>query len=317
MSDKTIFIKRRPYTKDPKYGKAPELVAMDKYSIGSSLTESGATYKGLTHYEEELLMPRILNLPYSHHSFMEKSNEWFSDMKRKVPITHLKLNISLKDDSKPLSENNLPVVLEDYVLYLYVTRGYSRIAKSIDELDAKPYVVIYIDDPKIEADTNNAAAMRKVDAIREFGKIADNEIVLNAILKILSGKYKKEKSGPVIDVLHPETFDLKDKQTMISNIATANAEDFLAVVADTDLEKRAEAYEFISLNIIEDTGTTFVFAGREIGKTIEHVVAFIKSPSNSAVYISMKGRLEAIKDKIPVKEKAEATPKKTKEESAE
>jgi len=107
MSDKIVVIKRRPYTKE-KVSKDAELVAQDKHSIGGSITSTGATYKGITPSEEKLIMPHILSMSPSDPGFLRASTQWFDDLKRHVPISDIKLNVSLDDDSKPLSEHNLP-----------------------------------------------------------------------------------------------------------------------------------------------------------------------------------------------------------------
>jgi len=130
MSDKIIFIKRKPYTRG-KVSKDPSIAAEDKYNIGGSLTDSGAVYKGLSFEEERLLMPRIIGVPVEDVSFTKESNAYFIRMHKHVPLGGIRLNVSLVDDTKPISASNLPKVIEDYVLWKYC-QGYSSCVDSIE-----------------------------------------------------------------------------------------------------------------------------------------------------------------------------------------
>ncbi len=298
-----IEIRKKPYTKNPLYAKDPTLVADDKWSIGSALTKGGAVYKGINPQEEVLLMPHILGLSADNSTFISESNSYFSDTKRIVPETGIKLCISLVDDDKPLSKDNMPISVEDYVFYRYCL-GFPTVGKTKEELNwnNKALFYIYSEEEQIKKDSITSDSI--VQAIREFTKIEENEYVMENVIRVISGQ-NKGKRGFEIPIQNLSKLTKEQKKTILVSVAKETPKLLIKAVEDKDLEKKAEIYQLLDNNIIEQVGNSYIYSGEEIGRNIDQVVAFIKAASNSKLYITMKAKLDSINGNITSKKKKE------------
>jgi len=291
MSDKIIYVKRKPYTRG-KVAKDNSIAAEDKYNIGGSLTESGAVYKGLSFIEERLLMPFIIGVPVEDVTFTKESNDYFIRMHKHVPLGGIKLNVSLEDDSKPLDVKNLPKVVEDYILWKYCS-GYSACVDSIEGFNSSNTAIMYLFDEEVTIEKDNEKAKQKVKAIAEYSSISENPAVVKSILTILKGKTKDDKTS-IVPKADYNSMSEAQRQTMLADIAIKEPSLFIETASDKTLETKAEVYELIDAGVIETVGNSYQFGGEEVGKSVEQVVGFVKAAANSKKYLHMKAKLESL-----------------------
>lgn len=291
--DKIVHVKRRPYAGN----KPDEIVASEKWNIGGALAENtDGVLKGLTYDEEQLLMPALVTVPANHPDFMRKSYEWFANIKKHVPNSGISLNVSLTDDTKELGDVlsevgdvkrlNMPKNIHDYVFWKYCL-AYRRVCNTKEDLDWNAEAPFYLYSEQEEIDKVNKVVNMRTDAMKLFTKIQENESVMNQVIRTLSGTHED-----IIRMHRPENFSPKEKQNLLSTIAVDHPDKFHKVASDADLGFRADVYEMLDKGIISKAGNSYFFESEEIGKSVEMVIGFMKSPANSKIYSIMKGKLE-------------------------
>lgn len=311
MSQRIVEIRRRPYTRDPKFGKPIDLVANEKHNIGGSMKGAVAN-RGLTVKEEQFLMPEIIGLLPEDSGFKKAVNEWFSDMQEFVPHSGLRLNVSLTNNEYPVFEKlpdstiNYPLETRDYILWRYCL-AYPDVVKTKEDLDGDINARFYIHCVEDETNKVNDLVKSKMKAVQHFSKNMDNERVINAIIRTLTGVSREGKTS-LINVREPEKLSLTVKQNMLDGIIQGHSDIYLQVAADINLEKRAEIYEMIDRGVIEFTGSKYIFMSEELGKSVEHILAFVNAAQNSGQYVMMKGRLEAFGDRETARQEAVVAP---------
>ena len=281
-----VIIKKKPYTRE-KVAKDKVLVDAEKLSIGSAMDVNGGTLKGLTFSEERLLMPYLLYVPAEDPTFMLKSNLYFDSIKVRIPNEGKKLEVGLEDDTKPLSKENMPLNIADYVLYRYC-QVYKLIAKSLEEAKSNDRFIFYMYSEEDVNKKQNESNKLKVTAYKEYAKIADDELLVTNVIRLLSAKLNN--LNPLTKELTPDV-----KQNILTALLDTNPAKFLEVVADKNLSKLAEVYEMIDKNIIEASGKQLVFEGEVIGNTPEEAATFLYTAVNSKKFSVAKARLEAVK----------------------
>lgn len=293
----TIWIKRKPYTRE-KVAKDSALAVQEKKSIGSSMTKSGGVLKGITPSEERILMPLLLGIPDSDPSFLSACNNYYNNIKVKITHEGLKLDISLEKTGEPISDEkgktNYPVNVADYILYRYC-QVYNKVAKDLESCKSDDKKEFYIYSEVDTTKAENERAKKRTEAVKEYSKIAEDELVCNAVLRVLLGK-SRVNGKPLHKISVPETTDLLLKQNVLSELAYKEPLAFLAVVLDKKLPKLAEVYELIDAGLIETPGNKFIFEGEELGTSPDHVVSFISAAANSKKYTVMKAKLDKINE---------------------
>lgn len=286
--DKIIVIKQRPYK-----GRLPKEISDSfKYSIGGALSSEkrGEVLKGLTFNEEQVLMPALIDAPCTDTEFRKKSTEWFKKLKVSVGIHGMKLNISLEDDEKPLSENNLPKSIKDYVLWKYCLAYKRRVARTFDELGGKPEALFYLHSEVDAIEKENVKAKKISEAVRKAVELYEKPELARVVVRVIAGKYPQK-----CDILMPEMKGDTEMQNIITKLATEHPIEFVEVTSDKSLEKRSEIYDMINRNVIVQVGNTYTFADEPIGQNIDQIIAFISAKENGKTYLSMKAKLEGLK----------------------
>lgn len=271
-------------------------------AIGSQFREFGKVYEtGLTREEEGWLLPDMLGGIYPSESgpekyeFRKKVQEFYRDICTKVPAEGLRLDIGLEQDA-PLSENNPPLRLNDYLRYRHALK-HVQVATSKDEADKYQHKLFYIVDK--EAETKGKSVLVDIEdkAQTEYLRINKDISKVEMILTLLG--VDTRKMAPTDMVLNLKTqASLLDEAS--DSVNKDRLEKFIAIVNDKELAAKYDIMEMVRYGILERIKSKILLAesGETIGDNLKEAVVWLLDKGNSKIVNSMYAKLDELaKDK--------------------
>lgn len=257
--------------------------------IGSSFDKDrkGQILTGLSMEEEKILLPSLLNSNFGSQNYYELKRLHYINMAIKVTDEGINLDNRLSKPDEELSVNNMPVNIQDYVLYKYI-QAYRFVAKDKEELNYNTDATMYLVDTEQEELHEIEMTNKRDEAIAVYLKLKDSpEQIENALFTLWGVTEEGKKVFTNIEL----PFNLsKDKQKQIvQSIAQTNPIEFVKTLGK-DFSKKAELYKYISLGIITREGSTFLFEDVAMGTTERDVYQFLIDPKNSRIYQTVKAR---------------------------
>jgi hypothetical protein len=218
----------------------PEYLARSKKYVGSYFESktSQVIGSGLTEGEKKLLLPDIIGVSPDEREWKAKSILFFQELATEVPFGDgLKLEIGLeKDNNKPLSENNMPLNIMDYVRYRHI-KGHPKVAPSEDDAKGDLLKDFFIYNPQKSRDLANKIAADRDNANAKYLTIKNKPEVVSALL-IYYGK-------------NPDLYGTDgDRTTELSNLVIENPEIMLTAMADDSLIKRTTLRAMVSYGVV-------------------------------------------------------------------
>jgi hypothetical protein len=208
-----------------------------KISIGSYWSRQGVKIaSGLSFEEEELLLPKIIDTPKEDKEFRKKLRVFYVDIDTKVPAAGLKLEIGLAvDNSKPVSEENWPIELMDYLRWRHML-GHPKVAKTKEISDSDPKKWFYIFDRKAIQATTIAQNKEKDDALAIYLKL----------------KAEKEKIPMMLTLLNhdPKEYTPSQQLEKVRELAETDPAGFIAAYEQEDLEIRFHIQSMIRNKVL-------------------------------------------------------------------
>lgn len=248
---------------------------------------------GLTVQEQRVLMPYLHGVEPNERDFRKRTEDYFHEISSKIPpITGLKLEIGLEDDNEPISAENLPLNIKDYVTYRHAI-GHPKMAMSLDEAERDPTKSFYVLDPNKIADVSLKLNEAEDKALACYFKYKDDEMKLDQILTMLGINIKEKTYAE--KVLAFKKASRKDA-TKGEHEQQSLLVRFVEVCEDADLMLKYLIHEMIGAQVLEKQGTTIFFKeeGRAIGANIKEAVAHLKNPKNSKDYNILRAQYENI-----------------------
>lgn len=256
--------------------------------IGSQWRVTGSIHEsGMTREEEQIVLPEIIGHyggytdPRDRGEFMQKrENFYINKVVTKVPGEGLRLEVGLEKPDEPLSENNLPKNVMDYVRWRHAA-AHPLVGLDLAQAEASPGIIkFYIDDQKasVEAakelnDWEDKALIIYSDAVRNFDK---TEMLLTLMGQNIENFDESEY-----------TLRLKKIATLDDNLSDAanlhRLKRFVAVAGDKDMQNNYEIIQMISADILQKHGMRIVIGetGAEIGATMKEAVLWMKDKKNA------------------------------------
>jgi hypothetical protein len=247
-----------------------------------------ATATGLTFEEQRLLLPIILNIEPTDRDFRTAVNRFYDSILTFIPKDGIKLQVGLTDDSKPLSDSNMPLKIEDYVRYRHL-REHPDVAKDKNDALRLPNKRFYLVDP--ESLTKQAVTINSLEdkAMTIYMKHKEDKIKVDQILTMLGIRVR--------DLKHEDkVLRLKALAVKAAGATEAeqkqNLERFIAMAEDKDLEFKYLIEEMIGVQYLQRVGTNIILkeSGMKIGDTLEDAVLYFRNPKNSRELNLMKAQ---------------------------
>lgn len=253
----------------------------------------GATVgTGLTVGEQRLLMPYLHGVESDDRDFRKKTEEYFHNLLTKLPAGGLKLEIGLEKDDEPLSKDNFPLDIAQFVIYRHAI-GHPKMALSEEEADRDPTKMYYIDDPSATKVGNIRLNELEDKALHCYFKYKDDEIKVDQILT-LSGVHTN-KLSPNEKIIKFKSLCVKPENVSIG-VQQSTLESFIRLCEDPNLAVKYLIEEMIGAQVLERQGQTIFEkeTGKPLGATLQEAVAFLQNPKNSKILNVLKGQYELV-----------------------
>ena len=240
-------------------------------------TKSTAT--GLTFEEQKILLPHYLGIEATDKDFRKTVVRFYDELVTSVPKDGITLNIGLEDPTKPLSDDNLPVNIKDFITWRHI-RGHRDVAHTLDEAKREWGKRYYIHDPdgvSVETTKLNDLEDR---AIALYMRFKDDIIRTDQILTMLGVSIKGLKTNQKVLALKKKA---SNDPKLSDTEQRAAFERFISTVEDRDLEYKYLIQEMIGAQYLTRVGNNILYAesGEQIGVSLEDAVLYFRNPMHS------------------------------------
>lgn len=289
MSDKTqriVEIHRKPTLIQMDHKNDPEVRAWyneTSQAIGPYFRngDSKRVATGFIEMEERIILPGLLERQSTAADWYQAVSEFFSNYVTKVPTRGIRLNVSLYDDSQPLSEKNLPTNIGDYVRYKHAL-SHPEVAPSEDAAMGDPTARFYLKD---------LADVKKKNI--EFSETVDKADILYIDIR------KKEDDLRTISKLiggnHDDAIELVRAE--VKAFVAEYPKEFIELVEDGDKLRRLFIRDLVNSGIIEVVSGIYIKADDklELGDNEDAVIKLLSLKKNEALVNQLGTKLKTVK----------------------
>jgi len=255
-------------------------------SVSSKRIGSGLSFK-----EEEILLPLVIDVDKTDREFRKKVTEFYVNLETQVPHGQGKtLEIGLEDNSKPLSEKNLPIDVMDYIRYRHAIK-HPYVASSKEQSDGNALMQFYIFDKSEVTKQNTKKQEEKDAAMQLYLEIKMDLEKVDTMLTLLAID-PREFSGPNADEL---------KIKALREQAETKPKNFIEIYNEGDLKIRYWIKTMINTGVLKNIGTKHLDAetNKLIGNNLEETMYYFKDELNSDMVVALKSKAqEALKRPI-------------------
>lgn len=291
---KTVYVRRLPISNTEKNAsdETQEYFNQGNRHIGSYFNkDSIRPGTGLTVPEEKLLMPTLLEMSTEDREYNKSVSNYFHEIYIKIPphdkkksVGGLALNISLEDNTKPFSKDNLPLNFSDYVKYRFIiSHPEVALSEAIGTGDQLKAYFIY-----------DEASVKK-EQIAE-GNIKDEAITI--YIKIKDDMEKVLQFLIALDI--PRDEYLNKETELLRQQAEVAPEKFVKVSKNGNLAVIALLKEMIEAKIIEKAGERLLYTESKniFAVDTKDAIGFLKDPANSNDVLAFKGKIQAFRKAV-------------------
>ena len=303
LNSKKVVIKRAPSFLSRTQGKeADEFYQSAVKEIGSYF-ESSSSYRiasGLNVDEEKLLLEQQLGIDPKDRDFIKDRNKFYQNIFTKVPKDGVELEIGLlKSNSKPVSEDNMPINIIDYIKYRHHIK-HPWVAASEQDAAGNQLKRFYIED---EVSTAKAAVLQsdlKDEALSKYFEIKDDPKKVDMYLTLL-GKDPREIEGQNKE--HTEQL----RRQALRNEVDTNPELIKKYGLDKNFEYLYNIKSMVNTGVLKVVAGTYIVAdsGERLGSE-EEVIEFLKNDvvNNEMIMILKQKMSEGLKSGRKVRRNA-------------
>lgn len=249
-------------------------------SSGGRIIGSGLTIK-----EQELLMPELLYMTPIDKDFKKAVFTYFNEIVTKVPFTGGKtLEIGLlQDNNKPITKDNLPIDIEEYVRYRHA-KNHPWVAGSRSEAQGNANKFFYMHDPELQLTQETDRLVLQDEANTIWLKIRDQPSKVSMILTLM-GKDERDYSGR-----NKEIRQKNDLQELVNK----KTSEFLKIYNDDRFEMRYWLKAMVNANAVKKVGVSYVWGDNNvmIGRSELEALLFLENPDNTDTVTMLKANTQ-------------------------
>ena len=254
----------------------------------SSVNKSGT---GLTPKEVRLLLPEVLNVREDYYEFGKMVEEYYTNIRIKVPYEGLTLEVGLKDDSKSLSVDNMPEVIEDYLKWKFLL-SHPLVAKSEEDSFGLPNTEVFLLDKNKVKKAEISKNVVEDKAIDMYKSAKDSEVKTNMMLQILGVNYKEFKTQ-------------EERIVELRKLAFDRPKDFITTYEDKNMETRFYIKYLLHKKILE-TRFDKIYLIKDgknqlLGHTEDDTIVELSKKENSETLIYLKNLADGLSKETPIK----------------
>lgn len=236
------------------------------------------TGTGLDFKEQRMLLPEFIGVEASDKDFRRKVTETYDNFIIKIPKDGISLEVGLEDDSKPLSETNLPLQLPDYLKYRFIIR-HPDVAQNKEEAQRSYSKKFYIVDPNQV--TAQALSVNTLEdkAYELYMRFKDDSVKVDQILTMLGRNVSNLKKDKILVFKQ-----YASKNPKLDTVQQSEAfKKFIDICEDKDLEMKFLIEEGIAIQYLKRVGANILYneTSQQIGVNMEDTVLYFKNPKNS------------------------------------
>jgi hypothetical protein len=247
----------------------PEVVADSKKILASVYVNQGPLRVDGT----EDIIADMLGVRTTDVDFSKKFTEFWADLRVDIPMEGYTLNVA-NADKKPVNPRH-------YLIYEWAKR-HKLVAQNRAEMESNPYKQFYIHNPEIETGAINKTVVLKRKAYSLFSTISDDEYKMDHIIRLLS-------------TTNPKNMNKVQKENVISDLIESDAQKFLIIAQDKNLEIKSEIEELVSASVVSKIGNQYYYIEEKLGENIEEAVLYWNDKKNSQRVLEMKAKLKEIR----------------------
>lgn len=280
---------------------AEEMYQLAKVSIGSYWAGGGSNKigSGLTHDEEELLLPDIIDTTVGDRDFRKRVTEFYAEMDTPIPYhTGCTLEIGLKvDNFSPLSTKNMPINVSDYLRYRHA-KNHPQMAQSKEESDGNATKQYYIFDKDTLQNKGSEKRKQRDNAMAVYFQIKEDIKKVDMMLTLL-GTDPREFTGKNTD---------DDKIEALRILADKESERFTTTYKEENFDTRAWIKTMVNVGVLKEMGTSYRDGetNKLIGKTLEETIYYMLDVDHQDEVDMYKARTQEA-SKTPVIKKSRRT----------
>jgi hypothetical protein len=248
----------------------PEVLADSKKILASVYVNQGPLRVEGT----EKIVADMLGIRVTDSDFSKQFNEFWAELRLDVPMEGYTLNVAKLENDNPLNPKH-------YLIYEWAKR-HKLVALTRAEMEANPYKQFYIYNPEVETGVLNKSVVMKRKAYSLFSTISDDEYKMNHIIRLLS------TSSPL-------NMNKIQKENFISELIESDAQKFLIVAQDKNLEIKSEIEELVTANVVSKVGNQYYYIEEKLGENIDEAVLYWNDKKNSQRVLEMKAKLKEIR----------------------
>lgn len=285
-----VWIRRKQTNIEKVQKDIPEYIARSKKFASAywESKDSRVVGSGLTESEKKLLLPDIIGVMPDEREWKAKSIEFYTELATNIPAGEgQKLEIGLeKDNSKPVSESNMPLNLMDYIRYRHI-KDNPKTALSQEEAKGNMLKEFYIFDPNAERLATNKKIADRDEANAKYASIKGKPETVNALL-ITYG-------------VNPDLILEADRVAELSERVQKDPETLLKAMKDDSLIKRATIRSMVEYKILVVLDSAYYIASdkTKIGNNEDEAIIWISDSDKNGNTVSLLlGLLQEAKKKL-------------------
>jgi hypothetical protein len=258
-------------------------------NIGSYWESSNAKRiaSGLTLTEEKILLPDLLGVHKEDRDYNKLRDEFYAALEVKVPYKDgVELEIALNDNTKPLSADNLPIDIHQYIRYRFA-RKHPWVGESEELAKGNQLKHFYIHDDVSATASKSDTDDIKDEALAYFLQIKGKADKVNMMLTLLGVDYRD-----VTGQTDKQTEQLR--VTRLRSLLDTDAVRFKKLHEDRDFDVKYTIQMLLNTNVLRQIGQKILETetGDSIG-TMEETVQFFKDEAENSDRIAvLKAKLQ-------------------------
>ena len=291
MAKQVITIFRTRTFFNESQDKLDDFLENTKQSIGSNWASASSKQigTGLTPREVDLLLPRLIDLDAGERDFRKGVKEFYESIHTNVDYrTGVELNIALEDNEEPLSKDNLPVNILDYVKYKHALQ-HPEVAKSKDEAHGNQLYRFYIHNPQDVKKKSTDTRAKRDEALAEYLKLAKekNEEKIDNVLLLF---------GQDVRLFADRDSKLEYLSDKANSTEVEVLKSFVENATDKDIEHKALLVKAVKVGVLKLAGARYIYVdnGQVLAHSLDEAILDIQENKDD-VMVQLKA---LVQDKI-------------------
>lgn len=275
------------------------------------------TGTGLNFEEQRLLLPDFLGIETTDKNFRSAVLAHYDNLLIRIPKEGITLEAGLENDAKPLSQDNFPISLPDYLVFRWAVE-HPDVAQTKDEAQRSYSKKFYVVDPnQVSAQALSVNSLED-KAYELYMRFKDDSVKVDQILTMLGRNVANLKKDKILIL---KQYASKNPKLEATQQAEAFKK-FIDICEDKDLEMKFLIEEGIAIQYLKRVGSNILYeeTSLPIGVNMQDAVLYFKNLKNSRELNLLKAQYQTKAKKgneyLPKEEQdLLSKPKKVKEEA--